>query len=806
MLELKEIQHKLPLEKLAELIGIQLDTKKQSTRWAWALCPFHNDSDPSFAIDKVHQIAKCFSPSCVGVLDHVGLLQNYEHLDRESAIDRLYQLAGEERPVNSQHDLLYRVMSRLAANITMDPPKIFFQDRGIGDAVLKEMLIGYSPSFDWFKTAIADIPSDEAARLEFFRTDMFDNAIVYPRFDGLGRAAGFISRPFASPKSMKYIHNSGNFPLRPSRLYGQNLVRGSQIVLVEGSNDVLGLRNVGVKNVVGLLGTNMQRLESYLSEHGFSDAVFIADGDVAGKMSMFKAPQLMRVTQIPEDKMDPDEYAKKYGISKVIALINDAKFPFEIKLNDRLAKVPDTLTKKTMLIKELAKDFSEGLHPIIIKKVQDHIAEALGIDREEVTGIFDLQEFDTTALESKLVYHVATGGPMAEDIKFSVKPQMFSDPRYRKQYKLLLEGYSPDDALNKADGLGERDLEKFLDIAKRLLLKRSVELAKYSLSNMNTPLDKTISKIMQVSADISTGEGQVADSPQLLELGIQNALDRDPGKLLGVSLGAGFPKSNTILQGLRPNSMYILAAKQGSGKSALALEWAVDMAYNQGIPTLWISLEMSELSMSVRILSKLTGLSATNILTGNIDKIHDAQRLATYAIKHGTAPLHVYSSTVMNINQIISLIRKMKVLHGIQVVFIDYLQLIDSGDHGQSMYERVGYISRMIKSGITMDKSIGLPVVAIAQLNRSAAKADTPNSEHMGESYKISQDADVVMTIRVRTDDEINEEKLDTKSEVQKINLGNMILNIDKNRDGLGQKIIGLWFNRENLQIREVIE
>lgn len=807
-MDIEEVKVKRPIERIADDLGIPLIAAKESPRYSWAICPFHNDHNPSFVIDKFHRSAHCWTPTCVAYkpMDHVRLIQLYEHLSKDQAIDRLYQLVGEDRPINSLHEILERALTMLCNNIGEVEPREFFRSRGIQNDALKELSIGYSPSFEWFKNAMNDmkIPMDEAARLELFRNNMFENAIIYPLFDGLGRMAGFRSRPMKTTLYSKYIANNKDYPLKASRAYGMHLIRNRQIVLLEGPNDVLGFRSAGVKNAAGLMGVNLRDIDSHLINHGFSDIVFVADGDDAGKIATLKAPDLVRVTNIPfapNEKVDPDEYARDKGIIAISQLINDAKFPFQIKLESRLSRMPSTTTGKIMMVKDIARDMSDGLHPIIIRKMQDEIAKALEIPVEEVDSIFDLADFDTSTLERKIVYHMFARGELHEDIKVKVNDDMVADPRLRKQFQMLSKGLSPTEAVDKAEGLTDGDLDQFLDLAKRKMIKRLMKRAAHSVSNLNEPLDDILGRALTNIAGASSGDIAVYETLQQLDVGINNAIERsaNPDKLLGFSFGPGFKMTDDILQGLRPNAMCVLAATQGTGKSALALEWGKDMAFDQGIPVLWISLEMSELDMSIRMLSKLTRIPATRIMRGNLmdDEI---VKLSDQAIKYSQVPFYTAICGGMNIHQIVSLVRKYKALKNIQAVFIDYIQLIEGGTKQQTMYERVGHISRMIKSGITMDKTIGLPVVAIAQLSRAAAGHDLPTAEHIAESYKIAQDADIFITLARLDEEDIERNKMDG------INMGNMVMHIDKNRAGIDKQRVGLIFDRENLAIREALQ
>jgi replicative DNA helicase len=798
-----EIKAKLPLEQLVELLGVKISN--QTDKVAHALCPFHNDKTPSFVINKANGTARCFSSSCADMpwpMGHIEFIKYYEHLPEEMAMDRLYNLAGEERTFDEQHDIMGRAARLLHENL--DTPKVqqFFKEKGINAESLKDLIVGYSPSFEWFKQAISDIPIDQAARLELLRPMLFEDAILYPQFDIMGRVCGFRSRPFSGVPA-KYVGNSGEFKLKPCRLYGLHTVKAGQrqIIIVEGPNDVLALRSAGLTNAVGFNGTTHWRgLDRYLEDHGYTDPVFVGDGDQAGQMAGLQAPPLVRVTAIPVSGMDPDEYVAQHGLLSMVNLVNEAKYPIQIMLESRTKNVPKTVAGRISLVKSLARELSEGLPPILLRILRDQIASLIGISADEVESIFSMVDISSEKLEERIVYHLATNGPLTDDIKMYVQPNMFSDPRTAKQAEQIYAGLSPVEMPSKVEGLTNGDIMKFVDIHKRRSVKRVLLKLSDSISNLAVPTEDIVTKAITNLADTSTEVVDVINAGELLEYGVKDAQAKiESGNRFEMSFGTNFPTTNRHLQGVRPNSMYVLAATQGVGKSALAFEWALSLAMEQDIPVLWISLEMSRAEMAVRALAKLSGIPAYNIQTGGLD---DANMRVLYdnVIKYAGCPLYYVDTGAMNINQIVALARKMKVTKGVRIVFIDYLQLVDGGGRDQSMYERVGHISRMIKSGITMDRSVGLPVVAIAQLSKLAAKAEVPTAEHIAESYKIAQDADVFMTIRRRNKDEIAADQLNPDGQ----NYGNMLLNIDKNRSGQSKVMIGLLFHAENLRIKEV--
>jgi replicative DNA helicase len=794
--DLELIKHKLPIEELAVQFGIVLavDTPK----YAKAVCPWHDDHNPSLYVSKIHQTVHCFNAGCSAhkAMDHVKFIRMVKHLSEDEAVDLLYELAGETRPVDGLSDYLRRVLIRVQKNVTMDVPTAFFRGRGVSLETLEELMVGYVPTYSWFKDAVADVPQDLAAKLELLQPHMFHNAIVYPQFDGMGRVAGFRTRPFESTQT--YYSTSNSFPLKASRIYGLHLVRGSQIVLVEGPNDVLAMRSAGIHATAGLNGNRTKDTESFLTERGFSDIVFIADGEEAGRGAILAAPPLVRVNQVP-DGLDPDELLVKHGPLAMLRLISEARFPFEMKLDARLHLIPNNDTGKIVLAKSIAQDLTEGLPQVVLSKVKDRVGRALGLRPEDVDQIFELVEYDTNATEGKLVSHMALGGVLTDDIKGKVLPWMFANPERRGQFEHLLTGKSLSEHVTDRGLVTDGDVDQFMDIARRRRLKTIVGRFSSQLMNLTHPIDDLVSEVMTRVQDLSLQDIEVTTASTGLKMIAQHAMERytHQDELLGLSMGKRFPKINQALLGLRPETYYILAGNTGAGKSMLALDWAMDIAFVQRKPVLWVNLEMSDLSIFSRVGAKLSGVSSKRILSGKLESPEDHAQIATGLFRYYGRPLYVVSSGAMTVTQFVALVRKMKATHGIEAVFLDYLGLLRGNMAIHDTYQRIGLISQDIKNLVVSDKQLRMPVMAIAQLNRQAIKTSAPLAEHIAESYKIAQDASVVMTMKKRTPEEQQGDAGLNK------NFGNVMLNIAKNRDG-DEAPVGLIFNNANLRLREV--
>ena len=796
-MDIDQIKLKVPIEVLAKQIGLPISY--DSGRYAKCVCPFHGDHDPSFTIDKVGQTARCYGSGCVAghKMDHIKLIRLVEHLDDEEAVDRLYEIAGERRPMNQLADFMRVVFERLHKNIDMDAPKYFFDGKGITRDALSEMWIGYSPNYDWFKTAIADIPPESAAQLEFFKTHLWNNTIVYPRHDGMGRLAGFQVRPLGGG-SQKYYHAAGDFPLKPTRVYGLHKVRGSQIILVEGPNDALALKSHGIKNVGALLGSNAADIESYLSDRGFTDIIFISDGDEAGHSAIVKAPPLIRVAQIPFKDMDPDEYLIKHGPIAFSQLVASAPHAYLLKIRARLMTIPPDITGRMQLAKSIAMDISKGLPGIVIRKVTTELAAALDVPQEDVELLFEMVDFDTSDIEGRIVSHIVHAGPLTDAIKEKVQVHMVGDPYYRKQYAELIKGFSLTDVPNTGLHLTANDIERYIDICRRRHVKKLLQRSEAKLSDLSEPLDSLVSILSSKVYDLSYDELRAMNSQQQMSLGTQYIIDRHNNQdtLPGLSFGPLFPLTDETLMGLKPGEIQVLAGTTGVGKSNLALDWAMSMAYGRDIPVLWVSLEMNEVTMALRIRSKLTGISNKRMFQGAIDD-DELVKVGLQGIKYSGKPLHIVTSGGMTVSQFVALVRKYKATKGIQAVFLDYMQLLNAeGKGADNLYEKGAQIIKGIKGGITQD--MGIPVLAIAQLSKVAKKASLQTAEHMSESYHISQTCDVLMTIRRRDATEIENDK-----KLQR-DWGNAILNIDKNRSGQDKVLRGLMFDPVSLDFAEV--
>ncbi len=215
----------------------------------------------------------------------------------------------------------------------------------------------------------------------------------------------------------------------------------------------------------------------------------------------------------------------------------------------------------------------------------------------------------------------------------------------------------------------------------------------------------------------------------------------------GVMTGipTGFADLDDLTNGLHPGQMVIVAARPAMGKSTLALDFARAAAIHANKPTIMFSLEMGRSEIAMRLIAAEASIPLQNLRKGQmVDR--DWQTMAAVRGRINDAPLYIDDSPNMTLVEIRAKCRKLKQRAGLEMVIIDYLQLMTSGKKVESRQQEVSEFSRALK---LLAKELGVPVVALSQLNRGPEqRADKiPMLSDLRESGSIEQDADVVILL-----------------------------------------------------------
>lgn len=226
---------------------------------------------------------------------------------------------------------------------------------------------------------------------------------------------------------------------------------------------------------------------------------------------------------------------------------------------------------------------------------------------------------------------------------------------------------------------------------------------------------------------------------------IESAANQKDG-LLGVP--SGFTALDRITGGWQKSDLLILAARPGMGKTAFVVSMAKNAAVEFNKPVAIFSLEMSSLQLVKRLISSETEITQDKILKGNLDN-HEFVQLNERIKKLAVAPLYIDDTPALSIFELRAKARRLKENQKVELIIIDYLQLMSGGPDGKGNREQeISAISRGLKS---LAKELEIPIIALSQLSRQVENrpggSKRPQLSDLRESGAIEQDADMVMFI-----------------------------------------------------------
>lgn len=230
---------------------------------------------------------------------------------------------------------------------------------------------------------------------------------------------------------------------------------------------------------------------------------------------------------------------------------------------------------------------------------------------------------------------------------------------------------------------------------------------------------------------------------------VLNALDtierasKTKGTVTGIP--TGFVDLDYKTSGFQPSDFILVAARPSMGKTAFVLNVAQYMAFKKDYTVAIFSLEMSKEQLVNRLFSLEAKVDAQSLRTGNL-KDEDWSKLIEGAGVIGNSNLIIDDTPGISIAELRSKCRKYKLEHNLDLIIIDYLQLMSGSGRSDSRQQEISDISRSLKS---LARELSVPVVSLSQLSRAVEKRDDkrPMLSDLRESGAIEQDADMVMFI-----------------------------------------------------------
>ena len=248
----------------------------------------------------------------------------------------------------------------------------------------------------------------------------------------------------------------------------------------------------------------------------------------------------------------------------------------------------------------------------------------------------------------------------------------------------------------------------------------------------------------------------------------------------------GYPSLDNILAGLQRSDLIILAARPSIGKTTLALDIARNAATKFNASVAIFSLEMSANQLTQRMLAAQSKVNAWKLRTGKLSAEEDFTALQEALNVLSKSKIFIDDQAGNSIMKMKSVARRMKSEHGLDLIVVDYLQLMMTSKNHDSMVNQVTEISRSLKG---LARELDVPVLALSQLSRAVeSRGGKPRLSDLRDSGSIEQDADVVMFIH-------REDKVGTRSDNESTGMTEVL--VEKHRNGpLGKA--DLYFDEKN--------
>ncbi len=357
----------------------------------------------------------------------------------------------------------------------------------------------------------------------------------------------------------------------------------------------------------------------------------------------------------------------------------------------------------------------------------------------------------------------------------------FYSDKHRMIYEAMIELYTqrePIDILNLSNRLNDKEVLEsiggrgylatltnavptaanvisYANIIQRKATLRRLIKAAHSILNLAQDEDDDLSDQLDKSeqALFSVSQKHLRQNFTPISSILTDAFDRideihkEAGKLRGIP--TGFLDLDNKLGGLQNSDLIIIAARPSMGKTSLALDIARHVAVTERVSVGIFSLEMSKDQLVDRLLCAQAGVDLWKMRTGQLSdspQHDDFPRIGQAMGVLSEAPIYIDDGANSNVMEIRTKARRLQMEHGLGLIVIDYLQLMEGKSDSENRVQEISKISRQLK-GIA--RELQVPVICLSQLSRAVEQQNVPipKLSHLRESGSIEQDADVVLFI-----------------------------------------------------------
>lgn len=261
---------------------------------------------------------------------------------------------------------------------------------------------------------------------------------------------------------------------------------------------------------------------------------------------------------------------------------------------------------------------------------------------------------------------------------------------------------------------GEKEPEDLLDDAERRILQISESKRRGDFAPVGVVVEETLDKITKLYEN---------------KAGI-------------TGLPTGFRDLDRLTSGLQPSDLILVAARPSMGKTAFTLNIAQNVGVKQHKTVAFFSLEMSQEQLVQRLLCQIAHIDSQKLRTGQLNSDEEWTKLTDACDKLYQAPIYIDDTPGISVTEMRSKARRLKAEHGLDLIIVDYLQLMQ-GRNSESRQQEISEISRSLKA---LARELKVPLIALSQLSRSVESRQDkrPMLSDLRESGALEQDADIV--------------------------------------------------------------
>lgn len=406
---------------IVDVISEYLPVEQKGKNY-FAICPFHDDHNPSMSISPEKQIYTCFVCGASGNV--FNFVANYEKVSFVSAVKKVAQKAGinldinvkdDYKPQDTKYDKYYKMFDITNKYYQNNIKSVYgkkaieyLHNRKIDDDIINEFEIGLSMNDNNVSKLLEKKGYDANELIDIglcgkkdnFIYDIFRNRIMFPLYNLDGKPVGFSGRIYNGEKDSKYVNSKESIIFKKGNLlynYHRALSHARekhQIIVVEGFMDVIRLYTIGIKNVVATMGTAITKEHANLLMKLSKNIVLCFDGDKAGEKATISAldalekigitPKIIRL----EDDLDPDDYIIKKGSDAYLTHLNNPMSSVVFKINIDKSKTNfNDYNEISTYLKNVSKELEKIDDKVVYELTVNKLSKETGVSCDTINDM-----------------------------------------------------------------------------------------------------------------------------------------------------------------------------------------------------------------------------------------------------------------------------------------------------------------------------------------------------------------------------------------------------------------------------------